>query len=582
LKILQGIPVSPGVAIAPAMAVDREEMEIRNIRIFRGQPAEEVARLEKGIEATERFLREQLQGLPDAVQNEIGLIFEGHIQLLRDPKIIEPVREEILSKKYTAEYAVRRGFHQYVRFFREHDNPALARMADDIQDVERRLLRILLGDRRELLSTISEPVIIVARDLSPSQTASLPRDKVRGFLTDVGGSTSHTAILARALGIPAIVGLHSITDVANSGEMIAMDGKTGRVIINPDGDTITRLTALGVSYKEADAKIATEVAGRDAVTADGETFELRANIEFPEEIPAAMVHGAMGIGLYRTEFLYTGRTTHPSEEDHYAAYRKAIKMLDGKPLTIRTFDLGSDKFAEEAGVTKWNEPNPFLGCRSTRLSLERPELFVPQLRAIYRAALEGPVEILLPMITSVDELLRVKSVIDDAHDDLTSAGVPFKRDVPLGVMIEVPAAAMTADALAKECDFFSIGTNDLTQYTLAVDRGNDRIASLYQPAHPAVLRLIREVCEAGARHGKWVTVCGELANSGPFVPLLYAMGLRKLSMTPSAIAMVKKIMLGLTKAMVSPLLDLVTGSSTTQQVKQGLGAFYKQHFPELD
>jgi phosphotransferase system enzyme I (PtsI) len=417
-------------------------------------------------------------------------------------------------------------------------NAYLSERVKDIQDLEKRLLRSLLGNRRQDLGHLDQDVVVIAHDLLPSQTAALDRTHVRGFACDVGGATSHTAIVARAMGIPAVVGLGDLTSSVSGGDTVIIDGTRGVVIINPDADQL-------IEYREFERKrsrLEVELSLlRDlpADTLDGHSISMQANIEFPGDIDDALRRGAQGIGLYRTEFLYLANEHEPSEEEHFAAYSEALRRLDGRPLVLRTMDLGADKYTEKQAQSP--ERNPFLGERSIRMCLHDIPMFKRQLRAIMRASMLGDLRIMFPMISTLMELRQAKMVLSDVMEELEDEGIPFRREIPIGMMIEVPSAALMANQFAKEVNFFSIGTNDLVQYTLAVDRTNEKVAGLFCPAHPAVLGLIRDVIRAGVRAGIGVSVCGEMAGEPLYTLLLLGLGLTTFSMNGPDVPEVKKI-----------------------------------------
>jgi phosphotransferase system enzyme I (PtsI) len=422
--------------------------------------------------------------------------------------------------------------------FLQMSNSYLAERVKDIHDLERRLLRSLVGNRRQDLGHLDQDVVVIAHDLLPSQTAALDRSHVRGFACDVGGATSHTAIVARAMGIPAIVGLGNITSSVSGGDTIIIDGTRGVVIINPDADQL-------VEYREFErqrSRLEVELAllkDLPAETQDGHSISMQANIEFPGDIDDALRRGAVGIGLYRTEFLYLSNDREPSEEEHYAAYAEALRRLEGRPLVLRTMDLGADKYTEKQAQNP--ERNPFLGERSIRMCLHDIPMFKTQLRAIMRASVLGDLRIMFPMISTLMELRQAKMVLNDVMEEMEDEGIPFRREIPIGIMIEVPSAALMANQFAKEVNFFSIGTNDLVQYTLAVDRTNEKVAGLFCPAHPAVLGLIRDVIRAGVRAGIGVSVCGEMAGEPLYTLLLLGLGLTTFSMNGPDVPEVKKI-----------------------------------------
>jgi phosphotransferase system enzyme I (PtsI) len=544
MEIRRGIPVSPGVAIGPAFVLEAEDIVIPRRFIRPEEVASEVERFRRAVDVAEQEIRSFRDRVTKEIGGETGGIFEAHLRMLRDPTLLAGVEELIREKNFTPEHSVSRVFNQYARRFQEMEEVYLRERVSDLRDIERRLLRSLVGEKREELRSLREPVVLVARDLTPSQTADLDRSRVLGFATDGGGQTSHTAIVARALQMPAVVGLHTVTADVAGGDLLIIDGTRGLVVIGPDEETLAEYRRRQVSEREHEEAVTAEIHRVPGATKDGVAVRLLANIEFPEEIPVSLQYGAEGIGLYRTEFLYLAQMRAPTEEEHFAVYCKALTLLEGRPLVIRTLDLGADKLPPEAGG--FHERNPILGCRSLRLCFRNMHLFRTQLRAILRASAFGDLRVLFPMVATVGEFRQAKMVVRELMDELDREGVSYNREVNMGAMVEVPAAALTADTLAGEADFLSIGTNDLIQFTLAVDRGNETVASLYNPAHPAVLKLLKMVLEAGAHTGVEVTMCGEMSGDVQFTVLLLGLGLRLFSVAPALIPEVKRVVRAVT------------------------------------
>jgi phosphotransferase system enzyme I (PtsI) len=463
--------------------------------------------------------------------------------MLADPKVRSEVERTIEERLVPAENAVSHVFDGLVAKFRMLSEDYFAHRAADLRDVEDRLLRALIGERTQELSRLRRGVIVAAHDLTPSQAALLDRRRTMGFLTDVGGPTSHTAIIARSIGMPAVVGLGDITSKLEDGTVVVVDGTTGTVVVEPDRAQLAHYRDLSRGYERYRAEL---VKMRDypAQTRDGHAIRLLGNIETPEEVQAVLDAGGDGIGLFRTEFLYGEGRPAPDEEAHYGAYAEAVERLGGRALTIRTLDFGADKFSPDGSTAL--EPNPFLGSRSIRLCLENPRLFLPQLRAILRASALGDVRLLFPMISCVDELRQARRVLEEARAALRREGVRLGERLPVGVMVEIPSAAIAPDILVEDVDFFSIGTNDLIQYALAVDRGNERVAHLYEPAHPAILRLVHQVVRTAAEHDKSVSLCGEMAGDMRFTVLLLGMGLREMSLAARSIPEIKRAIRSLT------------------------------------
>ena len=545
MQIKKGIPVSPGVVISRALVIDAEEVPIPRRVVPAPAVPRELERFERALEDSLDSIKTRRERAEQVVGPELAKIFDFHAGMLRDPQLTGHIRQTIESEHVTAEYAVFHVMRGHAERFAQQADTYFRDRVHDIWDLERQLLGRLIGTAREELGSLKHEAIVVAHDLTPSQTAGLDKNHVLGLVTDAGGPTSHTAILAHALGIPAIVGLEDITLAVNRGDTMIIDGNRGVVIIDPDAAQLMRYRA----YLQHIADIAVsrdELASLPAVTKDGVEINLQANIEFPSEIVSALQKGATGIGLYRTEFVYLAYDTEPSEEQQYEAYIEAVRMLSGKPLTIRTLDLGADKVRPGHAGFDHVERNPFLGCRSIRLCLQNLPLFKTQLRAILRASAAGPISVMFPLISNVMELRQAKMILNDVMEDLDDEGVPYAHKIPVGIMVEVPSAALQANILASEVDFFSIGTNDLIQYTLAVDRGNERIASLYSAAHPAVIQLIREVVRVAKRTRTPVSLCGEMGGEPEYVMLLLGLGLTSLSITPPAIPEVKRIIRSVT------------------------------------
>jgi phosphotransferase system enzyme I (PtsI) len=571
-----GISVSPGIAIQRAFVMEAEDTHIAERFIPADAVEAAVERLERALERARADVRDMQVRYEEVLGAETAQIFRFHELMLRDEGLLKDIRRHVHEEHHSPEYAVSRAFRTRIKAIRSLSDEYLRQRDADLYDVERRVLRALAGTRQEELESAEEEVVLVAHDLTPSQTATLDTTRIIGFATDVGGRTSHTAIVARALGIPAVVGLGTLTTEVANGDLVIIDGTRGRVIVNPDEETLKDYRARRRQFIEFTRDLA-ELRDLPAETRDGHKTTILANIEFPEEIRPALDNGAEGIGLYRTEFLYADGG-EPDEEAHFTAYMRAVEECDGRPLVIRTLDLGADKLTDSVVQL---EKNPFLGCRSIRYCFQRPDLFKTQLRAILRASAFGPIKLMLPMIASLAGVRKAKLIISDVMDGPGREGVPFDDRLPVGIMVEVPSAALIADFLAREVAFFSIGTNDLVQYTLAVDRVNERVADLYQPSHPAILRLILSVIEAGWRHGIEVSMCGEMSGEVVYTIPLIGLGLRTFSISPGTIPEVKKVTRSISVREAEEVVDRIFTFSDARQTDSYLRERAKRIIPQL-
>jgi phosphotransferase system enzyme I (PtsI) len=534
----KGINASPGVAIGPALVLDTEEYRIPHRTIEPSQLASQVENLDAALQASRQEVSELRVAAARKLGDDTAVIFSFHEQFISDPKLRDSIVALIEKRQYTAAYAFGQVMNQRQRMFRNVADPYLKERVRDLFDIEKRVLRHILGRAREDMTRLSEPVIIVAHDITPSQAVSFDRRHILGFAINVGGQTSHMAIIARMLGIPAVVALNDITSDVAGGESVVLDGSNGIVITNPDQQTVARYEAQRQEYERFSTQLRA-LRDEPAITRDGVPIQMLANIEVPEEAPAAMEAGAEGIGLYRTELLFLSSPRTPTEEQQYEAFREVIQAADGKPVIIRTIDLGADKLSPSMGPQ--HDHNPVLGLRSLRYCLLHLDMFKTHLRAILRASTEGDLRIMFPMISSVMELRQAKATLADVMEDLDEEGIEYQRDLPIGMMVETPAAAMLSTAFAREADFLSIGTNDLTQYTLAVDRANERVAHLYSSHSPAVLKLIHQVVRAASRRDVHVSLCGEMAGAPIYTQLLLGLGLQRLSMAPGDIPAIKRV-----------------------------------------
>lgn len=548
-RTLKGIPAAPGLAIGPAIALKQTSGAGGTSGTGEASPnpdASPEAEWTRFGQALQQA-RESLTQLEERTRRQVGeteaAVFEAHLLMLEDPELVERVQAAI-KVGASAEQAVATAGEEMAAILAGLDDPYLQERALDVRDISRRLIAALRGEQEEELGG-DAPFILLAEDLLPSQTARLDRSRVLGFATAAGGSTSHTAVLARSMGIPAVVGLGAgALDSIAEGARLILDGAEGRLIVDPSAETLARYQAL-LLQGEAEREALAALKHEPAQTADGCRIELGANIAGPQDLAAVLEAGAEGVGLFRTEFLFMERVEPPSEEEQYAIYREVAERLAPRPVIIRTLDAGGDKPIPYLGIGR--EENPFLGWRGIRYSLDQAELLRVQLRAVLRAAAHGRVRVMFPMITTLGEVRRARGLLTECEADLSAQGVPT-GPVEVGIMLEVPAAALCADLLAPEVDFFSIGSNDLTQYTLAVDRGNRVVSHLYDPLHPAVLRLIHQVAEAAHRHGKWVGLCGEAGSHPDALPLLIGLGVDEISVAPPAVLRVKAQLRGLTGA----------------------------------
>ena len=579
MEIIKGIPVSPGVVVGRAFVLDDITLHVPHRQVPPEDVENQRRRLAEAIDKAVGDLQLDRDRAAAQLGPEPAKIFEAHLGLLQDRALIDHIREHIERDHVTAEYAVSEEFGKLTARFRAMDSEVFRQKSADIVDLDRRVLSKLVGESEDRLARIAEPVILVAHELTPARAASLDPERVIGCSTDVGGRTDHASIVASALGIPVVVGCQRVTQHIEEGDQIVVDGKRGLVIIRPDDEALKQYE-LDIERIGSIRLALRGFAELEPVTKDGTRIQLLGNIEFPHEIEAVLRNGGDGVGLYRTEFLFLTSDTEPTEDDHFEAYRRSIEMLAGKPLTIRTLDLGADKYTQARAEEP--ERNPYLGLRSIRYCLQNLPIFKRQLRAILRASVLGPLKVMFPLITTAMELRQARMILNDVMEECQEDGIEFDPDIEVGIMIEVPSAALMASTLAREVSFFSIGTNDLIQYTLAVDRANERVANLYSGANPAVLHLIRAVVRAARRFNVETSICGEVAGEIEYTMLLIGMGLRTLSLVPSQIPHIKRVIRSVDIETCERLARKIGSFDSERQVLNCLRDELQGILPELD
>ncbi|RJS61951.1 phosphoenolpyruvate--protein phosphotransferase [Bacillus sp. PK3_68] len=566
---LTGIGASAGIAIAKAFRLEEPDLVAEKKEVL--DKGSEVQRFDRAIEKSIGELQKIKEHAAGTLGEDKAAIFEAHTLVLNDPELLNPVKDKINQEGINAEFAMKEVSDMFVSMFESMDNEYMRERAADIRDVTKRVIGHLLGVEIPNPSLISEEVIIVAEDLTPSDTAQLNRQFVKGFTTNIGGRTSHSAIMARSLEIPAVVGTKTALNDIENGMMLIIDGQEGKVIIDPELTVIKEYEEKKAAYEAYKAELA-ELVNVPTASSDGCRVELAANIGTPEDVAGVLQNGGEGIGLYRTEFLYMGRDQLPTEEEQFTAYKKVLERMEGKSVVVRTLDIGGDKKLPYLDLPK--EMNPFLGFRAIRLCLEMQDMFRTQLRALLRASAYGYLKIMFPMIATLQEFRQAKAVLLEEKEKLQQEGITVSDNIEVGMMVEIPSSAVMADIFAKEVDFFSIGTNDLIQYTLAADRMNERVAYLYQPYNPAILRLIKMVIDAAHKEGKWVGMCGEMAGTEAAIPILLGLGLDEFSMSASSILPARSIISRLSKASISERVEEVLQMDTAEEVEQ----FVRTHF----
>ncbi|MFC1667311.1 phosphoenolpyruvate--protein phosphotransferase [Candidatus Omnitrophota bacterium] len=562
--MLKGIPASSGIVIGKAFLFDTKRFIVPAKKIRERDIPKEIARFEEALIKT----RSEILNIQEKITKEMGSphaeIFNAHLLVLEDRMLIEEIIDRLKKERKCVEHIFTKVMDKYITVFSKMNDEYLKERISDIDDVGKRILKNLLGAKEKTLDGLKQKVIVVAYDLSPSDTAIMHKKNVLGFVTEIGGRTSHTAIMAKSLEIPAVVGLARATSQVEAEDILIVDGNKGLLVVNPDKATLKKYQSQKQKFVKFE-KTLNNLKDRPAETIDGYRVELSANIEMPEEIDSVILHGAEGIGLYRTEYLYMSRQGLPNENEQFEAYKKVVTRFSGNPVVVRTLDLGGDKFLSQLEVP--HEINPFLGWRAIRFCLAKPDIFKVQLRAILRASAFGNIKVMFPMISGLEELKQAIVVLDEAKEELRARKIGFNEDLEVGAMIEIPSAALTCDLLAKESDFFSIGTNDLIQYSLAVDRVNEKIAYLYKPNHPAVLRLIKNIIDAGHKGEIWVGMCGEMAGEPGFALLLLGLGLDEFSMSPAAVPEIKNLIRSVRVKDARELAEEVLRLSTAEEVE---------------
>lgn len=567
MKKVEGIAASSGIAIAKVYELKAPDLSFDKVKIDNIDT--ELERFDKALEIS----KQELEKIREHTRNEIGEehaeIFSAHLLVLGDPELINPIKDKVKSDQVNAEFALNETATMFIDMFKAMDNEYMRERAADIHDVTKRVMAHLLGASFPDPALISEEVIVIAEDLTPSDTAQLNRQFVKGFATDIGGRTSHSAIMARSLEIPAVVGTKNITSSVSKDDVLIIDGIEGKVIINPTEDELDSYRSKQESFAKQQQEWA-KLKDEPTYTSDGQQVELAANIGTPEDVEGVLNNGGEGIGLYRTEFLYMGKSELPSEEEQYEAYKSVLEQMDGKPVVVRTLDVGGDKELSYLDLPK--ELNPFLGYRAIRFCLENEDVFRPQLRALLRASAHGNLKIMFPMIATLEEFRQAKGLLDEEKENLKAEGVTVSDDIEVGIMVEIPSTAVIAKQFAKEVDFFSIGTNDLIQYTMAADRMNEQVSYLYQPYHPAILNLVNTVIEASHAEGKWTGMCGEMAGDSIAIPILLGLGLDEFSMSATSILPARTQILGLSKETMASYKEQLLSMGTAEEVE----AFIKE------
>ena len=560
---MKGIGVSPGIVIGKVLLKQEKKIIIEKKDIISYE--DEIKRFKTAMENSKSEIQDIYNNVLKNIGEEEATIFEAHLMILEDPEMLEQIEKKIQDNKVNAEWALKEISEMFIAMFENMDNEYMKERAADIKDVTTRLMKKLLNIEEVNFGQLDSEVIIVAHDLTPSDTSQIDKKKVLGFITEIGGRTSHSAIMARTLEIPAIVAVNDITNKVKNGDLIVFDGEEGLIYVNPEEKIVKLYEEKKAEYNKSQKELNLLI-GEKSITQDGIKVELAANIGTPKDLESVMSNDGEGIGLFRSEFLYMDRKSAPSEEEQYAAYKEVAEKMKNKPVVIRTLDVGGDKELDYLNLPK--EMNPFLGYRAIRVCLDKVDIFKTQLRAILRASAYGNIKIMFPMISSIEELRAAKAILQEVKMDLNSENIAFNENLEVGIMVEIPAAAIISDLLAKEVDFFSIGTNDLIQYTTAVDRMNEKISHLYNPFHPALLRLVKMVIDNAHSENKWVGMCGEVAGDPKLIPILIGMGLDEFSMSPISILKARDIIRNISQEKMRDLAQQVINLPTAEEVEK--------------
>lgn len=568
MTTLKGIGASDGIAIAKAYLLVEPDLSFNNDKV--ADVDAEVEKFKAAINQSKVELTQIRNNAEIALGPDKAAIFDAHLLVLEDPELINPIEDNIRNNQMNAAASLSEVSTNFITIFESMDNEYMKERAADIKDVSKRVLSHILGVSLPNPTMIDEPVVIIAEDLTPSDTAQLNKKFVQGFATNIGGRTSHSAIMSRSLEIPAVVGTKNITDAVQQGDFVIVDGIAGEVIINPDEQTVTGYKARQAAFLQEKEELK-QLVNDKTVTKEGKHVELAANIGTPNDLEGVKNNGAEGIGLYRTEFLYMGRDAMPSEDEQFEAYKKVLSEMDGKRVVVRTLDIGGDKELPYLNLPK--EMNPFLGYRAIRLCLDQQDIFRTQLRALLRASIHGKLSIMFPMIATINEFRDAKAILEEEKANLIADKVKVADDIELGIMVEIPSIAAMADIFAKEVDFFSIGTNDLIQYTMAADRMSERVSYLYQPYNPAILRLIKQVIDASHKEGKWTGMCGEMAGDSTAIPLLLGLGLDEFSMSATSILSARRQIKNLSQPEMAKVAEQALNCATQEEVVKLVDAY---------